>query len=194
MVYDGVEDRVHAVGFFGERGCGPAFFGGGVDYGEVEGMVVKVQEMGIRTTVVRTWRDEELIMPNSVLSQSIVKNYTMHDEHYRLGVTVGVTYGSDMKLVKQVLLDTASSMPWRLPEHQPRVLLLEFGSSSVDFGVYLSVNDPWMQRAYMAELREAIWFAFKKAGITIAFPQLDVHFDPPIEESMRGLAMPVAAK
>jgi len=160
---------------------------------EVEGMVVKVMEMGIRTTVVRTWRDEELIMPNSVLSQSIVKNYTMHDEHYRIGVTVGVTYGSDMNLVKQVLGDTASAMQWRMPEPPPRIMLIEFGSSSVDFGVYLSVNDPWMQRVYMAELREAIWFAFKDAGITIAFPQLDVHFDPPIEDSMRRIAEPVAA-
>ena len=64
----------------------------------------------------------------------------------------------------------------------------------MDFGVYLSVSDPWMQRVYMAELREAIWFAFKKAGITIAFPQLDVHFDPPVEESIRLLAEPAAAQ
>ncbi len=155
---------------------------------EVEGLVVKVVDMGIRTTVVRTWRDEELIMPNSILSQSIVKNFTMRDEQYRLGVVVGVTYGSDMKLVKQVLMDAALSMPWRLPEPEPRVLLLEFGSSSVDFGVYLSVGDPWKQRAFMAELREAIWFAFKESGIVIAFPQLDVHFDPPVEDSIRLLA------
>jgi small-conductance mechanosensitive channel len=161
---------------------------------EVEGIVVRVVEMGIRTTVVRTWRDEELIMPNSILSQSVVKNFTMHDEQYRLGVTVGVTYGSDMELVRQVLFDTASSMSWRLPSPEPRVLLQEFGSSSVDFGVYVSVSDPWKQRVYMAELREAIWFAFKDAGITIAFPQLDVHFDPPVEQSLKRLVGPAAAQ
>jgi small-conductance mechanosensitive channel len=160
---------------------------------EVEGMVVKVVEMGFRTTVVRTWRDEELIMPNSILSQSVVKNFTMRDEELRIGVVVGVTYSSDMKLVKQVLLATASSMPWRLSSPEPRVLLQEFGSSSVDFGVYLSVSDPWRQRLYMAELREAIWFAFKDAGITIAFPQLDVHFDPPISEAMQSIAGPATA-
>jgi small-conductance mechanosensitive channel len=157
---------------------------------EVEGMVVKVEEMGIRTTVVRTWRDEELILPNSILSQSTVKNYTMHDENFRLGVMVGVTYDADMKLVKRVLFDVASSMPWRLPEPPPRVFLSEFGSSSVDFSVFLSVDDPWKQRLYMAELREAIWFAFKESGITIAFPQLDVHFDPPVERSLQLLTQP----
>jgi small-conductance mechanosensitive channel len=161
---------------------------------EVDGGVVKVIEMGIRTTVVRTWRDEELIMPNSILSQSTVKNFTMRDEQYRIGVTVGVTYGSDMKKVKQVLLDTASSMPWRLQSREPSVLLVEFGSSSVDFGVYLAVNDPWKQRVYMAELREAIWFSFKDASITIAFPQLDVHLDPPVEQSLKLLAEPVSAR
>lgn len=161
---------------------------------EVEGVVVKVVEMGIRTTVVRTWREEELIMPNSILSQSIVKNFTMHDEQYRLGVTVGVTYESDIKKVKDVLKETALSMPWRLPEPEPRVLLQEFGSSSVDLGVYLSVSEPWKQRAYMAELREAIWFAFKEAGITIAFPQVDVHFDSPIEDSIKLMAEPATAR
>jgi small-conductance mechanosensitive channel len=118
----------------------------------------------------------------------------MHDEQYRLGVTVGVTYGSDMKLVKEVLFETASSMPWRLPSPEPRVLLVEFGSSSVDFSVFLTVSDPWKQRLYMAELREAIWFAFKHAGITIAFPQLDVHFDPSVEQSLSLLTEPAAAR
>lgn len=160
---------------------------------EVEGIVVKVVDMGIRTTVVRTWRDEELIMPNSILSQSIVKNYTLRDKRYRMGAVVGVTYDSDMKKVVQVLTDTASAMPWRLPEPEPRVMLQEFGSSSVDFGVYLSTDEPWLHRVYLSELRQAIWFAFKDAGITIAFPQLDVHFDPPIEDSMRRIAEPVAA-
>jgi potassium efflux system protein len=157
---------------------------------EVDGIVVKVIDMGIRTTVVRTWRDEELIMPNSILSQSVVKNYTFRDEQFRLGVMVGVTYESDMKEVMRVLADTAGAMPWRLPEPEPRVLLLEFGSSSVDFGVYVTVDKPWQQRLYRSEMRQAIWFAFKDAGITIAFPQLDVHFDPPIVDSMERFVKP----
>jgi small-conductance mechanosensitive channel len=57
------------------------------------------------------------------------------------------------------------------------VRLQDFGSSSVDFGVYVSIDDPWQQRAFRSELRKDIWFAFKDAGITIAYPQLDVHFD-----------------
>ena len=155
---------------------------------EVEGTVVKVVDMGIRTTVVRTWKEEDLIMPNSIFSQSTVKNFTLRDDTFRLGVVVGVTYGSDMAKVAEVLAQTAKQMPWRLPDIKPSVMLQDFGSSSVDFGVYLSVSNPWKQRVYMSELRTAIWFAFKEASITIAFPQVDVHFDPQVSAGLSKLA------
>jgi small-conductance mechanosensitive channel len=154
---------------------------------EIEGTVVKVIDMGIRTTIVRTWRDEELIMPNSIFSQSPVKNFTLRDNEFRLGITVGVAYESDMKKVIAVLEKTARDMPWRQPEPEPRVLLQDFGDSAVIFGVYLNVDDPWKQRVYMSELRIAVWFAFKEASITIAFNQVDLHFDPPVTEAFMGL-------
>jgi small-conductance mechanosensitive channel len=151
---------------------------------EVQGTVVKVIDMGIRTTVVRTWKDEEIIMPNSIFSQSTVKNYTLRDNQFRLGVEVGVSYASDMKKVIEVLELTAHDVPWRLPEPEPRVLLQEFGNSSVNFGVYVNIDEPWLQRIYMSEMRKAIWFALKEADITIAFPQLDVHLDQPVTEAI----------
>ena len=154
---------------------------------EVEGTVVKVIDMGIRTTVVRTWRDEEMIMPNSIFSQSTVKNYTLRDNEFRLGVIVGVSYGSDMQKVIKVLEETAKNISWRLPDPEPRVLLQEFGNSSVDFGVYVSIDEPWRQRVLMSELRKSIWFAFKETNITIAFPQVDIHLDPPVTEAITHL-------
>jgi len=154
---------------------------------EVEGMVVRVVDMGIRTTVVRTWRDEDLIMPNSIFSQSVVKNYTLRDNEFRLGVEVGVTYDSDMRKVMEVLEKTAREVPWRSKNAEPRVLLQDFGDSAVVFGVYLNVDDPWKQRVYMSELRKAIWFALQEAKIVIAFNQMDVHFDPPVTEAIASL-------
>ena len=154
---------------------------------EVEGNVVRVIDMGIRTTIVRTWREEELIMPNSVFAQATVKNYTLRDNEFRLGVEVGVEYESDMKKVIAVLEETARNIPWRLSEPEPRVLLQDFGDSAVVFGVYVNVDDPWKQRVYMSDLRKAVWFAFIDAGITIAFHQVDIHFDPPVTEAFAGL-------
>lgn len=154
---------------------------------EVEGTVVKVMDMGIRTTVVRTWREEDLIMPNSIFAQTTVKNYTLNDNEFRLGVEVGVAYDSDMKKVMEVLEATARDASWRLPEPEPRVLLQDFGDSAVVFGVYVNIDDPWKQRVYMSELRKAVWFAFLEADITIAFNQVDIHFDPPVTEAFTGL-------
>ena len=151
---------------------------------EIDGNIIRVEEMGIRTTVARTWREEDIIIPNSTLSQHTVKNYTLKDRQSRVGVNVGVSYDSDMNKVMEVLEKTARSMPWQLKKTEPRILLQDFGSSSVDFSIYLTVNDPWQMRVYQSDLRKAIWFALKDAGITIAYPQVDVHLDPPVEEGL----------
>lgn len=144
---------------------------------EVDGHVVKVGELGIRSTKARTRNYEELIIPNSVLVQGTVKNYTASDTSFLLETTVGVTYSSDLKLVRATLEEVAGARAWRQKDMDARVLLREFGDSAVLFAIYVPITDPWPVRLQQSELNEAIWWAFKKNGITIAFPQLDVHFD-----------------
>lgn len=154
---------------------------------EVEGQMIRVTHMGIRGTVGRTLNDEDLIIPNSLLVTSTVKNFTLRDPLFRLRAAVGVSYGSDMKKVREVLEQTARSIPWRVQERDPIVLLVAFGNSSVDWEASIWVEDPFRTRATGSMLREAIWFALKDASITIAFPQVDVHFDGPVVESLKGI-------
>jgi small-conductance mechanosensitive channel len=151
---------------------------------EVEGRFVKVRNMGIRATVARTLDDEEIIIPNATIVQSTVKNYTLQDSTYRLRATVGVSYGSDMALVRQTLERVAAGLPWRKADKDPLVLMIEFGDSAVVFEVSVWIEDPWSLRRAKSELNEAVWWAFKEAGIVIAFPQLDLHLDP---EAVRAL-------
>ncbi|HZD06469.1 MAG TPA: mechanosensitive ion channel domain-containing protein, partial [Longimicrobiales bacterium] len=157
------------------------------DVVEVEGRVVAVSSMGIRSTVARTRDDEELIIPNSSLVQNTVKNYTFQDSLYRLRAPVGVEYGSDMNQVKQVLEATAKNLEWPIKAREPVVLLREFADSAVVFEVSVWMNDPWTAPRSLSQLNEAVWWALKDAGITIAFPQLDVHFDPVVEEAVESL-------
>jgi small-conductance mechanosensitive channel len=145
---------------------------------EVEGTFVRVRQMGIRATIARTLDDEEIIIPNSTIVQSTVKNYTLKDSICRLRASVGVVYASDMRLVRQVLERVAQAMPWRNQGKDPLVQLVEFGDSAVVFEVSVWIDDPWFMRRARSELNEAIWWAFKDEGIVIAFPQLDVHLDP----------------
>lgn len=155
---------------------------------EVEGRMVRVVKLGARATVARTLDDEDVIIPNAILVQAPVKNYTLRDALYRIRRQVGVVYPSDMALVRQTLERTARELPWRSQNREPVVLMTEFGDSSVNFEVSVWIDSPWETRSYNSKLNEAIWWALKEAGVTIAYPQLDVHFDPPVIESMRALS------
>ena len=157
-----------------------------MDILEVEGRVVRVERMGIRSTVARTRDDEQIIIPNTVLAQGTVKNYTMSDSNYRIRVPVGVTYDSDMKQVRGVLEATVETERWKRMR-KPVVLMREFGDSSVNFEVSVWTGDPWTAPQTASELHEAVWWALADAGIVIAFPQLDIHFDPVIEETVTRL-------
>lgn len=154
---------------------------------EVEGRFVRVEQMGVRATIARTLDDEELIMPNSALVQTNVKNYTLKDSIYRLRASVGVVYSSDMALVRKTLEDVATRIPWRRTTPDPMVLMAEFGDSAVVYEVSVWVDDPWQIRRLKSQLHEAIWSAFKERGIVIAFPQLDLHLDGEVTDTLRAL-------
>ena len=145
---------------------------------EVDGTLIHVESIGTRATVARTRDDEQRIIPNSLLVQSSVKNFTLADSLYRVRCRVGVTYGSDMEEVEKVLYDSALTVAHRSQHRDPVLLLLEFGDSSVVWEASIWGEDPWAARIHRSDLNKAIWKGLKDAGIVIAFPQLDVHFDP----------------
>lgn len=149
------------------------------DVVSVADQLVRVAKMGIRATIVESHDGENLIVPNSVLIQSTVKNYTMGDEKYRIRVPVGVAYSSDMDLVKRGLEEVAQefSKKWAKPGECPLVVMTGFGDSSVNFEIGVWTHDPWNQLLTTSELHEAVWRKFKDTQVTIAFPQLDLHLD-----------------
>lgn len=157
------------------------------DIVEVEGRVVRVLRMGIRTTIAQTRDDEEIIIPNSSLVQGTVTNYTLGDPYFRIRVEVGVSYKSDMRQVNETLERAAASIQTRFQERDPVIFFLGFGSSTVDWQVSIWTADAWTSPRLASELRTTIWNALKEDGITIAFPQIDVHFDPPVEDAVTRL-------
>ncbi len=165
------ENFVSGLILVGERSIKPG------DVLEVGGRVVRVVRMGIRSTVARTRDDEDLIIPNAKLVGDTVKNFTLRDTIYRIRSRVGVAYGSDPRDVTDVLERAADALEWRDPDHPPQVVLTGFGDSSVDFEVRVWIRDPWSATGLESELNHAVWYALRDAGVTIAFPQLDVHLD-----------------
>jgi small-conductance mechanosensitive channel len=157
---------------------------------EVDGRMVRVRRMGIRATVARTRDEEEMIVPNSLMVKDTVKNYTLGDRLFRLRTQVGVAYSSDMKRVREVLEAAAATIPFRSQEMEPRVLMWGFGSSSVDWDVSVWMENPWHEQSGRSELNETIWNALADAGITIAFPQVDVHIDAGVEQALQRMTGP----
>ena len=153
---------------------------------EVEGTVVRVTSMGIRATVARTRDEEELIVPNSALVQSTVKNYTLRDASFRIRTCVGVAYHSGLDHVQSTLLATAEALEMRSTRFDPVVLLVEFWNSSIVFETSIWISDPWREQSARSALNMEIWRALKREGITIAFPQLDVHLDPGVGTAEKG--------
>ena len=150
----------------------------------VDGRMVRVNQMNIRSTIVRTRDGEDLIVPNANLVQATVTNQTLNDKLIRLRATVGVHYDSDMARVRQVLETMAAQLPWCAPDQEPQVFLQAFGSSSVDWEVAVWSADPWASRRDLSRLYEATWDALRHADITIAYPQLDLHLDAPVVEAI----------
>ena len=138
-----------------------------------------VKKIGMRTTDALTFDDEEVMIPNSLVTQSIVTNLTRHDNLYRLEAKVGVSHDSDLDLVRQTLETTVNGLEWRSHEQEPAVYLTEFAASSVRYTVHVWIDDVRHALKPASDLHEAIWKGLKHAGIAMALPQLDVHLDPP---------------
>lgn len=154
----------------------------------VTDQIVKVTKMGIRATIVETRDGENLIVPNSVLIQSTVKNFTMGDEKFRVRIAVGVSYSSDMERVKAGLQEVAAALTakWDVKDEKPLVAMTAFGDSSVTFEIGVWMHNPWEHRIATGELHEAVWAKFKELGVVIAFPQLDLHVDERVVQALLG--------
>ena len=182
------ENFVAGVILLAERAIKPG------DVLQVEDKVVKVIEMGIRASIAQTRDGEDMIIPNSILIQTTVKNFTLRSPIFRIRVPVGVVYASDMALVRTTLqkVTAALDQPWFVKDRDPQVIMTDFGNHSVNWEVAVWINDPWEWRPAISTVHEAIWWAFQKQDIVIAFPQLDVHLDAPVMESIERISRPAA--
>jgi small-conductance mechanosensitive channel len=134
----------------------------------------RVERIGIRASVIRSFEGAEIIVPNGDLISREVTNWTGTDELRRAEVIVGVEYGTDPERVIEVLLRVAREQPKALADPEPQAQMIRFGESSLDFRLRC-----WTPIAdsidLSSELHVAINRELQAAGITIPFPQRDLH-------------------
>lgn len=143
---------------------------------EINGTWANVRKINVRSTIVQTYDNASLIIPNSEFVSSQVTNWTFRDKRIRRKIKVGVAYGSDVQLVRDSLLEIAKPGDNILAYPKPDVLFADFGDSSLSFVLRFWTNVDIMLTVE-TDLRFEIDRVFREKGIVMAFPQLDVHMD-----------------
>jgi len=165
------------------------FFGGALilidkpfkmnDRVKVEGYLGDVLSIGPRSTRIKTLDHQLLTIPNSKIANSIITNYAMPDVKLKIKIPVSVAYGSDVRRVKEILLEIANEAAqasnYVLCDPAPSVYFLEYGASSLDFMMVLWAKEFNMAWDVKDHINYCIDERFTAEGIEIPFPQMDVH-------------------
>ena len=146
----------------------------------------RVGSINLRSTIIVALDEKEVIVPNSQLITESVHNLTHYNQRYRLQISVGVSYSSDVTLVKKLLLEVAHAHPEIIKEPDPAmenvtapfVRFINFGESSLNFELLAWVPDCFQRFDIASDLHFMIWEKFKEYDIQIPYPQRDVHFYP----------------
>jgi small-conductance mechanosensitive channel len=142
---------------------------------QIDTLSGRVTQIGIRSSIIKTWQGAEVIVPNGQLIASKLVNWTMSDQLRRIDIKVGTKYGSDVERVMELLLQCAKNHQQILVNPASYVLFNDFAESYLEFELrcWTSNYGAWID--IRSEIRVAIDKTFKKEGIQIPFPQRDLH-------------------
>ena len=143
------------------------------DFADIGGAVGTVEKIHITCTKLRTGDNKVITIPNNTVTASNITNYSVKDTR-RVDLTFSVAYGSDVEKVKSIILGVIAKHELALKDPAPMVRLTEHGASSLDFvtRVWVKNADYWTVNF---DLKEQVLAALEGAGISIPFPQMDVH-------------------
>ncbi|MBU0745095.1 MAG: mechanosensitive ion channel [Gammaproteobacteria bacterium] len=147
----------------------------------IDGQDGFVKKIRLRSTRIKTMSRKDVIIPNLNFITQKITNYTYSNEQVRVSCKVGVSYDSDVDLVKNTLLELAAACPDAVQDEvsKPTVFFTKFSESSMDFEVYFTVANVNKVFSAVSDVNTMIYKEFKNRNIEIANPQLDVHFRKP---------------
>lgn len=134
-----------------------------------------VRRISVRATEIETFDRNFVIIPNSDLMTNSVKNWTFQNRHGRVIIDIGVSYGSDPDLVKEILLKVGKEHPAIVDRDKVRVWFMDFADSALMFRLIAFVGDISYLLDTHSDMRFAIMREFRAAGVEIPFPQRDIN-------------------
>lgn len=138
-----------------------------------------VEDIGWRSTRIRTLPNTIVVVPNNKLAESVIINDVLPEPEMSCVVKVGVDYGSDLKRVEKVTLDIAKKIQktaeGAVRNYEPLVLFNEFGENNVNFSVVLRVKNPVNKYRVIHEFIKALKERYDKEGIEISWPVRKIY-------------------
>ncbi|WP_347548891.1 mechanosensitive ion channel domain-containing protein [Pseudalkalibacillus hwajinpoensis] len=162
----------------------------------INDIIGDVEKINMRATIIRTLDNERIIMPNSYFIEEQVVNHSYGDSKLRLVVPIGVAYGSDVELVRTLLLTVADQEKeqsmYVLETPEPFVNFFGFGDSSLDFQLFIWISSPKAVVETKSNLNFRLNRIFEENGVEIPFPQRDLHvrsLDESIIEQLKNKSL-----
>jgi len=152
----------------------PVRVGDVVTVGDTTGVVTRIR---IRATTIRNWDRQELLVPNKEFITNQLLNWSLSDQTTRIKVPVGIAYGSDVQQAMALMEEAARENSNVLADPAPSIIFEAFGDNTLNLVLRCFVGDQDIRLLTITQLHEAVNRKFSAAGITIAFPQRDVHLD-----------------
>ena len=152
----------------------PIRVGDTVTVGDTSGVVTKIQ---MRATTIRDWDRRELLVPNKEFVTGRLLNWSLTDPVTRIRIDVGVAYGTDMDKALAIVSEAAERHPLILDDPAPFVLFDEFGDNSLVISLRCYLEELEKRLSTASAIRLDINRGLIAAGISVAFPQRDVHLD-----------------
>lgn len=148
----------------------------------------RVHRIGARSTHITTFDNVDILVPNSFLLENNVVNWTLSDNEIRTSFTINVSYGSDTRKVEKILKTSIEQSAQILRNRPIDIYFASFGENAMNFKVqfWCKMYKPGDKQLAESEVRHIIYKNFIEAGITISFPQRDLHIDTkkPIEVTL----------
>ena len=142
---------------------------------EIDGDIVKIQNIGLRTSKGLNTDDISIIIPNSLITTNKVINWSHQSKKTRFRIDVGVSYGSDVDLVIRILEESALEHKEVSGRDLIEARLVDFGNSSLDFQVLFFSSNIFRISKVKSDIRRIINRKFAENNVTIPFPQMDLH-------------------
>tara|TARA_B100000768_G_C11246653_1_gene362056 strand:- start:58 stop:894 length:837 start_codon:yes stop_codon:yes gene_type:complete len=142
---------------------------------EIDGDMVIIEEIGLRTSKGMNVRQIVVIIPNSLITTNKVINWSHQTQKTLFNIDIGVAYGSDVDLVIKTLEESALEHLEFLECEFKEVRFINFGNSSMDFQLFFYSKNIFSIEKVKSDIRKIICKKFNENKITIPFPQMDLH-------------------